>query len=416
MNSLYTNSDKRKDFLKWSLEALSKNRDVYIAVAFFTDHDFIKRIIEQGCNVFLIVRLGFPTSPESLYRIIDNKNLSIRFFTDSSYHPKIYILGNEAAFVGSSNLTRHGILRNQEANIRIDNDNPVFKDIKEVFMEYWKAAQPLEIRHIDSYKQIVKDLFSSANIANKKIKEKIGNYTFGNIQRTGISQRSRKLTHSEEFIKQYKSVLSKFESLKDIYKSVGRRKELHSPIPLSIEIDQFLNWIKQKKARGNSYLEAPLRRDQELIQFITNNINEFIDAEFPDIHEVAEKSYPLFRDNLLSEKNFNALSEDQLINILSSLNAFSSRARFFVNIDKLKNKFLNDNGFDKIKTTINFLLFGNGDFKDRISKCIFEEDYKLRHFGVSCIEELFGWANQLEIPICNKRTNQSLQWLGFGIM
>jgi hypothetical protein len=76
--------------------------------------------------------------------------------------------------------------------------------------------------------------------------------------------------------------------------------------------------------------------------------------------------------------------------------------------------FIEDNGLERIKKTLKYLLFGEGEFAQRIADCIFDPEYKLIHFGESCIQETYGWVNNSDTPICTQRPLMSMQWLGFG--
>lgn len=89
---LYTNSNKKSDFLKPALEKnIKENEDIYIATAFFSDIDFIKKAIEKNCNIKLIVRISLATSMQRLKEISEMNNVNIRFFTSNKFHPKLYI-------------------------------------------------------------------------------------------------------------------------------------------------------------------------------------------------------------------------------------------------------------------------------------------------------------------------------------
>ena len=89
---LYTNSNAKSDFLKSALEKnIKEHEDIYIATAFFSDIDFIKKAIEKNCNIKLIVRISLATSMQRLKEISEMNNVNIRFFTSNKFHPKLYI-------------------------------------------------------------------------------------------------------------------------------------------------------------------------------------------------------------------------------------------------------------------------------------------------------------------------------------
>lgn len=49
-----------------------------------------------------------------------------------------------------------------------------------------------------------------------------------------------------------------------------------------------------------------------------------------------------------------------------------------------------------------------------MGNCIFDESYAVKEFGRSAIQELLGWVNKENIPICNGRTVKVLRYLGFN--
>jgi hypothetical protein len=77
---------------------------------------------------------------------------------------------------------------------------------------------------------------------------------------------------------------------------------------------------------------------------------------------------------------------------------------------------LHDNSLSYIKKVITYLLHGKDDFISRMATCIFDEEYHLHHVGRSIIQELLGWVNRENIPICNGRTVKSLRYLGFNVV
>jgi len=84
---LFTNSTARQDFVhNGIIAAATQVQDVFIASAFFTESRTVEQIAQQGCNVRLIVRLGFPTSPGALASVSQMAPVQVRYFADSSSH------------------------------------------------------------------------------------------------------------------------------------------------------------------------------------------------------------------------------------------------------------------------------------------------------------------------------------------
>ncbi len=420
MNSIFANTNLRSDFLGWELEKAGRNTDVHIAVAFFTEYNLIKKLVDNGCTVRLIVRLSFPTNPHSLQNILHLKNVYIRYFTAHSFHPKLYIFTGKIAFVGSSNLTDSGLISNQEINVAIDNENPAFEALEEVFSEYWEQATPLTKDTLENYLRITSAVSSEIDKLNrqaqKDIEEKIGKVEFSNIKRGNNDRKSQSKLISDILLKRYQLFLGEFINLREVYKSVGKRKLPESTLPLRIEIDQFLSWIREEKAYGKLCKEAPRRREKELDDFVVKYVNEFLTSEYEYIDYLANEQFPTINANLSSAEVIEAWTETTVAETVLIVHAFASRARYFGGKSPMVRRFIDDNGLDKIKKTFTYLLFGRGEFTHRIGVCVTDPKYKLKHFGQSCIQEIYGWANDADIPICNERTFKSMQWLGYGEM
>ncbi len=142
MDGLYTNRNLLSDFVKNGISAsIYGGTEVYIAVAFFTEPDVIQEMIGKNCHVRMIVRLGFPTNPYALRKLMNNHSVEMRFYTDRSFHPKLYIFGDKVAFVGSANLTRAAILTNQEVVVTISSDDERFSELAIVRSKFGVAER-----------------------------------------------------------------------------------------------------------------------------------------------------------------------------------------------------------------------------------------------------------------------------------
>lgn len=413
MRDIFSNTNQKKDFLEVEMNKYSHNNEVLIAVAFFTHERFIKKLIEHGCTVKLIVRLGFPTDPLSLEKILKMKNIMVRFFTSRTFHPKLYIYGNDIAFLGSSNLTDGGLMSNQELNISIDSENETFEDLQEVFYQYWEEAQVLDSETLQKYKILVGNLSKEYKNVEKKILNDIGEITPPNDIKIIDKKRKDKVKEYElSLMKRYQEYLIKFEELKKTYKSLRRRKVSESSLPLRIEIHRFLNWVRKTKAYKDLYLMAPERNGHELLNFVREHIHEFMDNYVEDFQSQIN-DYKIINSNLSSEQRIKALSEDELLRTLKIVTAFREHIKRSTNMD-YQYEFLEKNGIDKIKNTLIYLLFGADNYVKRIANCIYNPEYSLSHFGKSCIQETYGWVNNEEVPICNERAYKSMRWLGYG--
>ncbi|MBK6609015.1 MAG: hypothetical protein IPG24_26915 [Leptospiraceae bacterium] len=139
-----------------------------------------------------------------------------------------------------------------------------------------------------------------------------------------------------------------------------------------------------------------------------------MNAETDYIYKIEDEIYPLFKNIFHSKATINSSRIDDLVNVIGYVNAFYTRFRYYESLDNLKAIFLAENGEEKIKRSIEYLIFGADNYQTRIANCIYRQEYKLSHFGSSCVKEFYGWINAEEIPLCNDRTLKTMQWLGFG--
>lgn len=413
-SSLFSNTNKRKDFLRDAMNNYGANTDVMIAVAFFTDEKFVENMIKNGCNVKLIVRLGFPTSYQSLESILGRKNVHIRYFTSTRFHPKLYIYGNDIAFLGSSNLTDGGLLGNQELNISIDSEELEFDELKEIFYDYWEKAAVLTEEILKKYKETTYGLKRHLDDVNRKIIDEIGKHEYSNVTNPDQGKRKNKVNDREqELLKNYQTFLTSFEQLEAIYKSAGERIISEEVLPVRFEIHRFLNWIRDWKANHDLFQKAPVRRGEELAEFIRENIEQYkAQGKKDDFYETINR-YRSLNQQFSSTEKINSLSKEELRDTLSLITAFYEHTRHSKEFS-WKEEFIENNGEERIKKSLEYLLYGKDDFRKRIAKSICDKEYALVHFGESSIKETYGWVNKENIPIYNGRVTKSMQWLGFG--
>jgi HKD family nuclease len=415
MTKLFSNSNKRNDFLRNEMEKYGVNNEVCIAVAFFTDNQFIHKLVKNGCNVRLIVRLGFPTNPYSLKSIIGIKNVQIRFFTSKKFHPKLYLFGYDKAYLGSSNLTDGGLMGNQELNTAINSEDSQFEELGEIFEDYWEEAVVLTEERLEIYSKLVAGLDKHLERVEQNIKTEIGEFEYSNIKNLSLKKKDKVSEHEDNLLRRYQLFLNNFKELEGIYMKTNRRMVSENELPLRIEIHRFLNWIRNDKAKLDLYLKAPKRSGQELIDFVQDQITEYFNVSSPSDFDYNINTYQNINQNLISIEKIKSLSESELLETLLGVTAFYDHVRHSEGF-ALKETFLQQNGIDRIKNTLLYLLFDKEDFRKRIAKCVHAQEYKLTHFGRSCIQETYGWVNKEKIPICNERAYKSMQWLGFGRM
>ena len=264
---LFTNTNHRKDILRFAFEKWGKNRDILIATAFFNNTQMIKYFLENNCIIKMLVRLDHGTNAFKLKDIINLPNVFVRYFTGNRFHPKFYLFKNGIAFIGSSNLTDAGLISNNEANISLPVDSPVYEELEKQFNLYWANARVLDNEILDRYikanEKTQNELDQLQSKIDKQIQHEFGLIDFSD---TNYSKEifDKKELYIEDFKRSYQLFLTNFEVLREIYKSINLRKINESKLPLRIEIDQFFNWIRDQKCHKTDYETAPILTGLEL--------------------------------------------------------------------------------------------------------------------------------------------------------
>lgn len=407
---LVTNTNRINDRMHKLLADQGKDSQIYIASAFFSEAKLALEMVNNNSNIMLIVRLDFGTNPDALYAIFNNKNIDIRFFTGNNFHPKFYIFGNRIAYVGSANFTHSGLTTNNEVNIEFDSEEPIFEDLKSVFWDYWNQAEVLTKDKLDRFKEIVDNCKKPEPF--KEIKAKVGAYEYNNVDRPK-EKGNTKDKYISNFRRNYQLYITRFNNLKTIYEKTKVRR--YPNVPLRIEVDRFLWWIREDYAIGESYKGVEARSISEIEKTIIPYIKEFEKISNDYLDSSASTRYEKVSNGFQNVEMIQKMDFDEIFEILDNVYAFHDTLRFYNGGHvTLKKYFEDENPLKKIKESVSYTLFGKDDYEERIYKCLFHEDLKLKGFGEHCIKELFGLVNSHDIPICNGRTLKSMEWLGFG--
>lgn len=419
MQDLYTNRKSKSDFvINGFNHYVEQEMDVFIASAFFTEIDVINKLIEKKCHVRIIVRLGFPTSPYALEKLLKCNNVEARFYTSHSFHPKMYIFGDKNILVGSANLTTSAITTNQEIVVGINSNDSRFEELLLLFSEYWDEAEVLNEESIITYKEI----YNKFNQASKLVKElndevvdNLGDKNFSNIDR-GKKKLNKKLIFVDSYKKSYQEFVTAFNEIQKTYKNKGR-KVIEKNIPLRLEINSFISFVRSHHAKRDDWKLPSLGWDHDKKLLLNNLIDEWMNIKWPYLDDgTIQEDYSLINKVFGSARSIELASEEELVDGLCMLHSFNNRLRFFKGgLETLKNKFLEDNDIQRIKGSFTHLLYGEGDIANRMADCIFDETYKLNEFGQANVQELVGWIGKENLPVINGRTTKILRYFGFNV-
>ena len=418
--SLYSNTNSRSDFIQNAINTLiTKANNINIAVAFLTDTNILENLSNQGCKVRIVVRLGFPTSPTALKSLLKISNIEARFFSERFFHPKLYIFGSSGALVGSANLTHSAMTTNQEIMLHVDAEDNIFTELVDLFSEYWEEAKVLTRQTVEDYKKIYERFKSlSYDVSNleSEVHKKIGKVVGFNIGRDKTKQ-SKENIFIEDYRKTYQESVSAFNTIRQVYEKVGKRKISESKIPLRLEIDSFISFVRDKHAKKESWKKTPIISGETQNYKIRELIEEWNQTPWPYFEEtIVNETYPRLKTVFTSESSISLANTDEIFQALCTLHSFHDRLRFYPGgLDTLKLEFLGKNDINKIKESLTYLIYGDIDIIERMANLIFNHKYKLNVFGQANVQELIGWQNKEELPVINGRTTKILRYFGFDV-
>ncbi|WP_075209412.1 phospholipase D-like domain-containing protein [Klebsiella michiganensis] len=419
MTDLYTNRNSRQDFVKHAFtHHIQNNMDIFIASAFFTEFNVIDSLLEKGCHIRIIVRLGFPTSPFALEKLLSHKNVEARFFTNNSFHPKLYIFGDSSLLVGSANLTNAALLTNQEVMVSLNSEDHRFEKLTSLFSNYWESANVLSKEAIKDYKNIYNKyskLSSQIISLDNEVLDKIGDINYSNINR-GKKHISQSSIFLESYRKSYQTSVYAFECIEEIYSSF-QRKVPEEQIPLRLEIDSFFSFVRDYYATQETWLAQPLGWTDMQKSHLRTLVNEWLSTPWEHFEErIVPINYPLIYNVFKSPDSIEQSNAGEIVDALCVLHSFHDRLRFYKGgLDTLIEEFSTSNDISQIKKTITYLLYGKGDIIKRMSDCIYNDEFKLNAFGQSNVQELIGWINKENLPVINGRTTKVLRYFGFDV-
>ena len=185
-------------------------------------------------------------------------------------------------------------------------------------------------------------------------------------------------------------------------------------MPLRIEIDSFISWVREKVAPGESWKSGPFRVASEQEKLIDELIAEWKTVYWKHFEQtIVGERYPRFTKVFGSREAILAADDSDLFDALGTLHSFYDRFRFFDGgVAGWKEEFPTFNDPKRTRETLAYIVHGDGDIVQRMSNAIFDPRWKLNEFGRANVQELIGWRNREELPIINGRTTKVLRFFG----
>src|SRR5262249_23936643 len=140
---IYSNGPEKDYVINPFNRLISGSRRLYVAAPYVTKTDELARAANPGTSVDLLVGLHASTNLSALSEGNARPKLAIRYLT-RRFHAKIYI-ADDAALLGSSNLTSGGLMSNREAMILLDQDedSDAIDELRILIADLWNSAEVL---------------------------------------------------------------------------------------------------------------------------------------------------------------------------------------------------------------------------------------------------------------------------------
>jgi hypothetical protein len=380
--------------------------------------DSITQAADAGKLVQLLIGLNGATSPQALSAVFGRAGVSIRYFTHR-FHAKLYIF-DDAALVGSANLTDAGMMANREGVVCFDDDEDqeTVEEVRSLFAELWSDASALTPEILQTFSAIIRTTKRGPN-PDAEIEAKLGRSTPKNINIASRQTNRERLFLESLRRRVYEEYRPAFVEVENLLSSNNLHRPELAPLGVAHATNRFLNWVRLVHAPGDdTWKVTPLRSVAERRNEILHLGREWIQAT--DNRVVAQYAELLATVVRVfgSVRAIEVATKNDLSNGLLGLHAFIEQLRFVKGgLTNLGPTFWRENDDDekRVKETINFFLYGPGDFIQRLHDVLYDRQRKIAYFGIFCALELYGTVKPLEFPPLNGRMAKALRFIGFNV-
>lgn len=420
MPTVFSNSPFAKDWVRKPFEQLAQSSSqLWLASPYFTEAGLVVEAAKAGKPVQLLVGLNLATRPDSLRQVYGFPGVSIRYYTDR-YHAKLFIF-EQAALIGSSNLTDGGMAANREGTLLLDrlDDQERYEEVQALFSDLWEGGNVLTDPILKTFTATWNRLNEGPD-PHRQLEAQIGRHEPPNIaaasQTSSSSRNFLQALRREVYEKYGPAFLEVDQVLTD--KSL-RRPDL-SFIEAVQETNRFLNWLRRTHVVGeDAWKSAPLREPLERRELVLRYGQEWVQATDNLVPDDFFSWLETVSQHFGSPEAIKAATHEEIGNALMSLHAFTEQLRFVKG--GLKNVLPefwreNRNETELVRRSISHLLHGHGDFAERLHDVLYDQSRKIRMFGKFTALELFGTVRPEEFPPVNGRMVKALRFLGHSVV
>ncbi|TPK85681.1 hypothetical protein FJ936_09080 [Mesorhizobium sp. B2-4-13] len=419
MSQIFSNGPAKDFVFNPFSKLIATSSSIHLAAPYFTEAQPILNAARAGKAVRLLIGLNSATSPEALRKVFGVPGLAIRYLT-RRFHAKIYVFEN-AALVGSSNLTQGGLWVNREAVICLDReeDADAIEEVRALFVELWEAGQVLTQPKLMAFASTVGDLLKRSPNDEQEIEGAVGRVEPPNINVTSLTKPKERVfleTLRREVYEQYRPA---FVEVSEILEQNDLRRPELARIGLANEANRFLNYVRLSHVSGDdAWRSAPLRDAAGRKALIlklgrewTGAKNSMVPDDYVEWLETVARTFSTVEEVV-------AASKEEITRGLLSLHAFAEQMRFVKGGHKnLPIEFWTRNAdrVDHVKSSLAYLIHGPGDFIERFHDILYHPSRRIALFGYFSALELYGTIKPDECPPMNGRMAKALRYLGFDV-
>ncbi len=422
LKNIYSNTASTGFTVDFFGHVFVEPKKALLASPFYTTYSPIEKLTAKGCEVLLIVRLCEATDPSSLRKALADPLVSIRYYTDRKFHPKLYIV-DDVALVGSANLTRSGLEANREVSVVLMKDRDVaFQSLPMIFDNLWDYADVLSKPILDEFEKICKrhNIAQQRRDFEKDLEVKIPAVSPQSIV-VGSNKISKQRSFLQSFRRKYDEILVPLhQEIMTTALAAGFGRPEYVGADPQIEMGRFLGWVRLVYGQGDMWRETPIGNTSERAARISQYVSEWqstSDTVSRDMYEAERElqNIAYIKEVFNDASRLNGLSYDEIFEGLIGCHAFLEQLRFTKGgLEGLRTDFAKRNKLSAIKSTLTYLLHGQGDQIQRAYDCLYDEKYRLERFGEASIMELVGWSSS-ERPPFNNRTIRGMRFLGYDV-
>lgn len=249
----------------------------------------------------------------------------------------------------------------------------------------------------------------------REIHERVGRHSFQNISR-GLPKPRRENLFLDDYRRTDQSCLDAFARITDAYGETGLRKFAAQMYPLRLEVSLFINFVRDEFARGEAWCSTPLGWNGVMKAQLQVQVAAWMARDISAFEEhMVKEAYPRLVSLFQNRSAVLNASGDELFEGLCTITSFEECLRFFSGgLSTLREAFCSSNPAARIRASLAYVVFDEGDPIQRMADLIFSPNFKLNEFGRANVQELMGWMSD-ELPVVNGRTTKVLRYFGFEV-